>query len=80
MKKPRVLLADDHSIVVEGLQRLLGGEFDLIAVARDGREMIELALARKPDLIVADVSMPLVNASTRCAGCAARAADRRWCS
>lgn len=59
--KPRILLADDHAIVVEGLQRLLAGEFELVGVARNGMEMIELALAGKPDLIVADVSMPLVN-------------------
>jgi DNA-binding NarL/FixJ family response regulator len=61
MKKPRILLADDHAIVVEGLQRLLAAEFDLIGVARDGREMIEMSLDAKPDLVVADVSMPLVN-------------------
>lgn len=61
MAKPRILLADDHAIVVEGLQRLLAGEFELVGVARNGMEMIELALAGKPDLIVADVSMPLVN-------------------
>ena len=61
MKKPRILLADDHAIVVEGLERLLAAEFDLVGVARNGMEMIDLALDRKPDLVVADVSMPLVN-------------------
>ncbi len=61
MKRPRILLADDHSIVVEGLQRLLGADFELVGVARNGLEMVELGKTHAPDLVVADVSMPLVN-------------------
>lgn len=61
MKKPRVLLADDHAIVVEGLQRLLAPAFDLVGVADNGVAMIEACQATRPDLVVADVSMPLLN-------------------
>ena len=61
MAKPKVLLADDHAIVVEGLQRLLASEFDLVGVARNGVEMVDLSASKKPDIVVADVSMPLLN-------------------
>lgn len=61
MSKPRVLLADDHRIVLEGLRNILEDEFDLAGFAADGREMIDAAHRLKPDAIVADVSMPLLN-------------------
>ena len=57
----RVLLADDHKIVMEGLRALLSEEFDLVGFAADGRELVELAKKLKPNVIVADVSMPLLN-------------------
>lgn len=59
--RPRILLADDHQIVVDGLRSLLDGEFDLAGVAANGLEMIEQARVLNPDVIVADVSMPLLN-------------------
>lgn len=59
--RPRVLLADDHRIVLEGLRGLLAGDFDLVGFAANGRELIELHDRLQPDLIVADVSMPLLN-------------------
>jgi DNA-binding NarL/FixJ family response regulator len=61
MPKPRVLLADDHAIVLEGLQRLLAPEFELVGVAHNGHEMVETCAATRPDIVVADVSMPLLN-------------------
>ena len=61
MPRPRILLADDHAIVVEGLQRLLAPAFDLVGVAQNGVEMVDVCVATKPDVIVADVSMPLLN-------------------
>ncbi len=61
MAKPRILIADDHGIVVEGLQRLLAIDFDLVGVARNGVEMVEQCTALKPALVVADLSMPLMN-------------------
>jgi DNA-binding NarL/FixJ family response regulator len=61
MKKPRVLLADDHPIVLEGLKNLLGGEFDIIGGVLDGRALVAQAATLHPDVIVADISMPQLN-------------------
>jgi DNA-binding NarL/FixJ family response regulator len=61
MLKPKVLIADDHLIVAQGLAALLRDEFDLSGMARDGHELVELAKALKPDVIVADISMPSLN-------------------
>ena len=61
MKKPRVLLADDHKIVLEGLKGLLGGEFELVGSVEDGRALVDQAATLRPDVIVADISMPQLN-------------------
>jgi DNA-binding NarL/FixJ family response regulator len=58
MSRPRVLLADDHRMVAEGVKSLLEEEFELTAVVEDGRELIEAARRLRPDVIVADISMP----------------------
>jgi DNA-binding NarL/FixJ family response regulator len=57
--RARILLADDHRIVAEGLKSILADQFELIGVVEDGRKMVEAARASVPDLIVADVNMPL---------------------
>jgi DNA-binding NarL/FixJ family response regulator len=61
MPKPRVLLADDHQILIEGLRSLLEPEFELLPTVADGRALVQEARERHPDVIVADVSMPLLN-------------------
>jgi len=61
MKRPRVLLADDHRIVAEGLRGLLEPEFELIGIVEDGRALLTAAEKLRPDVIVADISMPLLN-------------------
>ncbi|HUO07897.1 MAG TPA: response regulator transcription factor [Phycisphaerae bacterium] len=61
MSRPRVLLADDHRIVVEGLRSLLAEEFNLVSVVEDGRAMIDAAKKLQPDIIVADIAMPRLN-------------------
>lgn len=61
MSKTRVLLADDHTIVAEGLRSLLEGEFDFVGTVGDGRALLDAAQKLKPDVIVADISMPLLN-------------------
>ena len=61
MKRLRVLLADDHVIVAEGLKGLLEPEFELIGIVQDGRAMLDAADRLQPDVIVADISMPLLN-------------------
>ena len=59
--RPRILLADDHRIVAEGLKSLLGVEFELFGVVEDGRELIEAAARLRPDVVVADITMPHLN-------------------
>ena len=61
MKKPRVLLADDHKIVIEGLKNLLSDEFEIVGTVEDGRALVEKASTLYPDVIVADISMPQLN-------------------
>jgi DNA-binding NarL/FixJ family response regulator len=61
VKKPRVLLADDHRIVAEGLKGILADEFELAGIVEDGRAMVKAARELRPDVIVADISMPHLN-------------------
>jgi len=61
MKRARVLLADDHRMVAEGLKSLLAPEFDLVGIVEDGRALVEEARRLKPDVIVADITMPRLN-------------------
>ena len=55
---PRTLLADDHVLVAEGLNRLLEHHCNVIATVADGRHLVEAAIELKPDVIIADLSMP----------------------
>jgi len=61
MKKVRVLLADDHRMVVEGLKRLLESEFALAGVVENGRALLAAARELLPDVIVSDITMPELN-------------------
>jgi len=59
--RPRVLLADDHRLVAEGLKSLLSPEFELLEVVEDGRALVAAAKKLRPDVIVADITMPHLN-------------------
>lgn len=61
MSRPRVLLADDHVMLAEGLKRLLADDFELIGVVEDGRALVASARKLRPDVVVADISMPHLN-------------------
>ena len=61
MSKPRVLLADDHSLVLEGFRRILDDQCDLVGMVEDGRALLEAAQRVQPDIVILDVSMPLLN-------------------
>jgi len=61
LDRPRVLLADDHRMVAEGLKSLFSAEFELIGVVEDGRALIEATKKLHPDVIVADITMPQLN-------------------
>ena len=61
MTRPRVLLADDHRMVSEGLKSLLADEFELVGMVEDGRAMVAAAKKLHPDVIVSDITMPHLN-------------------
>ena len=61
MSRLRVLLADDHRIVAQGLARLLEAEFDLVAIVEDGTALVAAAREHRPDIVVADIGMPGLN-------------------
>ncbi len=59
--KTRVLLADDHKIVLEGLKSLLESEFELVGSVENGRDLMVETDRLRPDVIIVDISMPLLN-------------------
>jgi DNA-binding NarL/FixJ family response regulator len=59
--RPRVLLADDHILVLEGLSRLLQKDFDLVGTATSGTEVLDMAADLQPDVVLMDISMPGMN-------------------
>ncbi|HMS86455.1 MAG TPA: response regulator transcription factor [Nitrospira sp.] len=61
MKKPRVILADDHTFVLEGFKKLLEMHCELVASVEDGRALIDATVKLKPDLVILDISMPKLN-------------------
>jgi DNA-binding NarL/FixJ family response regulator len=61
VKRPRVLLGDDHTLVLEGFEQLLQPELDVVGKAEDGRALLNAARKLKPDVILLDISMPLLN-------------------
>ncbi len=62
MKSCRILLADDHSVVIEGLRRILDRpDFEIVGVANDGGAMLQAAAELRPEVIIVDVTMPVMN-------------------
>jgi DNA-binding NarL/FixJ family response regulator len=61
MSRPRILLADDHRLVAEGLKGLLSVDFELVGVVEDGRALVASMKTLRPDAIVSDITMPLLN-------------------
>lgn len=61
MSRATVLLADDHTMVLEGFRKLLDPHFEVLAGVQDGRALVEQAPKLKPDIILLDISMPLLN-------------------
>lgn len=61
MKLPRVILADDHKILVEAFRKLLEPHYEVVAAVADGRALLEAAATFKPDVILLDIGMPLLN-------------------
>ncbi len=61
MTKRRVLLADDHAIVLEGMRSILEPDYEVVGEVRDGRELVASANKLRPDVIVTDIAMPMLN-------------------
>ncbi len=61
MTRPRILMADDHSIVLAGLRKLVESEGDVVGTVEDGRALLDAAQQLRPDIILLDISMPLLN-------------------
>ena len=61
MKRTRLLIADDHVMFAQGLESLLRDEFDLLGTAGNGEELVEATLRLQPDIILVDISMPVLN-------------------
>ena len=61
MGAPRVLLADDHALLIGAIEKLLAGECDVVGQVTDGRALLTAAESLKPDVIVLDILMPLLN-------------------
>jgi len=61
MKRTTILIADDHKMFAEGLASLLEEEFELVGIVENGKALIEAATRLEPEVIVVDISMPLLN-------------------
>jgi DNA-binding NarL/FixJ family response regulator len=61
MKLPRVILADDHKILLEAFRKLLETQYEVVATVSDGRALLTAAATLKPDVILLDIGMPLLN-------------------
>ena len=77
MSRARIVMADDHRMLAEGLRSLLEPAYELSEIVEDGRQLVEAALRLQPDVIVADISMPQLNGldaivQIRRAGCQAK--------
>jgi DNA-binding NarL/FixJ family response regulator len=59
--RSRILIADDHTLVAELCKRLLDNEFDVIGVVSDGRALVRAAGELRPDVVVVDIAMPVLN-------------------
>ena len=66
LARPRLLMADDHTLVLEGIRKLLETEFDLVGIAEDGLALLRDAQRLQPDVILRDISMPRLNGIEAC--------------
>ncbi|MCL4784322.1 MAG: response regulator transcription factor [Bryobacterales bacterium] len=77
MRRPTILIADDHNLVVDGIRGLLEPEYEVVGSVADGRSVLAEVQRLKPDLIIIDISMPALNGidctrQLRESGCAAK--------
>ena len=77
MKKAQILLADDHPHFSDMVETLLGSTFEVVGKVGDGRALLDAAMKLKPDIIVTDITMPVLNGidaadELQKAGCASK--------
>lgn len=61
MSRLRVLIGDDHPLLLAGVRTLLGAHHEVVGAVTDGRELVEAAMRLKPDVVILDISMPHLN-------------------
>jgi len=61
MIRPRVLLGDDHALILDGVRASLQKDCDVVGTAKDGKSLVEAAEKLRPDLVILDISMPILN-------------------
>ena len=61
MKRQRILLAEDHTLVAEALQHLLAEYYEIVGIVADGQALLKAAIQLRPDMVLADIGMPLLN-------------------
>ena len=61
MNKPTVMLADDHTLIAEAFRNLLEPQYQVVATVQDGRALLETAMQVRPDIVVVDIGMPVLN-------------------
>jgi len=61
MKQPRILMADDQAIVLAGLRKLVEAEGEVVGMGEDGRSLVDATQQLRPDIVLLDISMPLLN-------------------
>ena len=61
MKRSRILIADDHLLFADLCKRLLDTEHEVVGIVRDGRELLRAAAELKPELIILEIAMPVLN-------------------
>src|SRR5580698_2491553 len=76
--RPRILLADDHTILLDAFQRLLEPRCEIVGAACDGRALIDLAATTRPDVVVLDISMPGLNGMDACAQLRGKMPDMKF--
>lgn len=61
MGKKRIVLADDHAEMLDEVRQLLENDYDIVAAVHDGAKLVDAAFEHKPDLVITDISMPVMN-------------------